>query len=109
MYGKSKQHFVKLVVLFLLAPFLIGCGFTIGGYQHYDLSQSHYKHLIITEADKLAKSNNPDDLKTAAELYGLVGQLEKMDSCVEKYFMIDPARGKNLLIHADKIHAYYSK
>ena len=109
MCQKYKLNLIQLVITVSLFVAVGGCnGIRVGGYEHSDMSQSRYKSMIQAEAGRLANKNNLQDLRTAAELYGSIGQLEEMDHCVMKYFKKDSAMGKYLLIRADKIHAYYN-
>ena len=109
MSQKSKQRYVIPMILLLLTVVVSGCnGILVGGYEHYDMSQSPYRNAIQNEAERLEKSNDPQDWRLAAELYGSIGGLEQMDRCVVKFFNQDPVMGKYLLMRADKIHTYYN-
>lgn len=97
---------VVLLVLHIL--FLAGCStIRVGGYQHNDMSESEFSQVIREQADKLSQSSNSEDIKTAAELYGSIGELDLMDDCVEKYFEQEPSTGIYLMRTAEKIRKAY--
>ena len=86
-----------------------GCsGFRVGGYEHVDMSNSHYAGDIRRKA--VEYTNNPRnsrDYMTAGEFFGLIGELDPMDDAFRKYFEIDPASGITGFQIGDKIHAFY--
>ena len=90
---------------------MYGCSFpsllSIGNNEHRDLSNSRYAIYIKDVADELSKSEGGKDLITAAELYGSIGELEKMDGAVIEYLRKDPRVALKSLSQFEEIHVFY--
>lgn len=96
--------------------FVSGCsmgdmmGITHSGFEHTDMSKSPYSNTIKAQADELIKTPKDEkDYQTAAELYGSIGEVERMDEAAKKYFEKNPRQGLLLLGSCDKVRKFYGK
>ena len=92
------------IVLPIVAT-LSGCsGFTLGGYEPVNLSNSHYTEDIEKKADELAQSKNMNDMVGAMKGYGCTGNLNQMDELVKGIIRRDIEEGMDYSELGDKFH-----
>ena len=108
-YRYTSSRFLIATTIVIGMTELLGCSptITVGGYQHVDMSSSHYREQIRKKADELAESKQTKDKRLAAELYGSIKELELMDKCFVEYFDKEPEKGAYLLMRGEKIHKFY--
>jgi hypothetical protein len=98
------------LVAILIATVATGCSVFSGPSPELpgkDLSSSHYVEDIRKKADELSISKNPEDTKTAAELYAQIRDIENMDNAAIKYFRANPGAGIKLLTNCQRVHDEY--
>ena len=109
---RYRNRVLKLVIIGVLVLGtleLTGCsgGLALEGYRHEDMSRSCYREQIRRKADELANSKRVEDKKTAAELYGSIKELERMDKCIAEYFEKKPQKGLYLMMMGKAVHKFY--
>lgn len=78
----------------------------VGGYSPVDMSESRHAGIIKRRADKAFMKG---DFKAATELYGSIGELDKMDEAATRYFDQNPRLGLILLESCERVHAFYER
>jgi len=78
-----------------------------GGCQPCDLRNSPYAVNLRIKADELSRGSNLNDRASAAETYGFLGELEKMDANINYIINKDLDKGLLYVEVGKKFHKFY--